>query len=311
MPKQHVKTSSSLAIAVKWTPVMTENGACFATNTVAIRDVAITKPDWNTTTEWPFKCQFTAVMCYIMFEVTIPTHFYVHSVYDVADSTDHPSTIYPSLNRFTELSVMETRAGDGVRQLSPRRRGCLYTDETEDSRKQVYSTHMCRLSCRSRLAVKLCGCRPFYYFFEGGTVCDTHGMWCLSQHVRELANFGGDRCSCSQQCQDSTFLENFSEDQFWDKGPFQGRGALRLTVQAPRTRYTREIVFHFQDLVVSFGGAAGLFLGASVISFVEIIYFLMETLLRIFTIKEAKHGIEMDPSPGTRGKFALFRIQLK
>ncbi|XP_045489633.1 uncharacterized protein LOC111000510 isoform X2 [Pieris rapae] len=150
----------------------------------------------------------------------------------------------------------------------------------------VYSTQMCRLSCRSRLALKLCGCRPFYYFYEAGPFCNPKGMWCLSQYSKVLANFGGIKCNCQASCLHAEFKEKFVEDKIWGKGPFQDRGALRLSVEAPRTRYTREIVFHFEDLVVSFGGAAGLFLGASFISFVEIIYFAMEKLFKFFSREE-------------------------
>ncbi|CAK1556031.1 unnamed protein product [Leptosia nina] len=285
MPELVIKTSSSQPLPLQWTPVMTESGACYITNSVAFADVALSKLRGNITNDLPVTCHYSAMVCYIIFEVTKTVHFYIHSPYDVAKTTEKASTVFPALNRFVELSVGETRAGSRVRDLSPRRRACRYTDEALLG-KQVYSTEMCRLSCRSNLALELCGCRPFYYFFEVGPSCTPSGMWCLSQHSRELANFGGIRCNCSAPCLHAEFKENFVEDQLWGKGPFQERGAIRLSVQAPRSRYIREIVFHFEDLVVSFGGAAGLFLGASFITFIEIIYFMLEKVFGMFSTDE-------------------------
>jgi acid-sensing ion channel, other len=41
----------------------------------------------------------------------------------------------------------------------------------------------------------------------------------------------------------------------------------------PIIRYKREVLFGFVDLLVSFGGIAGLFLGFSLLSAVEIVYY--------------------------------------
>ncbi|XP_022125657.2 pickpocket protein 19 isoform X1 [Pieris rapae] len=284
MPEFLMKISASQPVTYKWVPVMTESGTCYVTNSVATADLALIKLHPNSTHQ-PITCHYSDSVCYVIFEVTKTSYYHIHSPYDVAKMSDRTGKVYPSLNRFIELTVTETRTGHGVRELSSRRRACLYHDESEEGR-QVYSTQMCRLSCRSRLALKLCGCRPFYYFYEAGPFCNPKGMWCLSQYSKVLANFGGIKCNCQASCLHAEFKEKFVEDKIWGKGPFQDRGALRLSVEAPRTRYTREIVFHFEDLVVSFGGAAGLFLGASFISFVEIIYFAMEKLFKFFSREE-------------------------
>ncbi|CAH0730519.1 unnamed protein product, partial [Brenthis ino] len=280
LPEHRIKMGSSETLLQKWIPIMTEAGACYTINSIAVADVALVKPDKNNTLQAPTTCKYSSQSCYIMVESAAKIDYYIHSPYDVANVMVTPSTVYPSLNRYTELSSMETRTGLGVRELPPKTRHCLYTDEPVKPSRKVYSTHTCRQDCRSRLAQKLCGCKPFYYFYDDGPSCTPSGMWCLAAYSQTLANFGGIKCACSQQCLGSVFREISKEDQIWDRGPFQARGAVRFTVQAPRTRYTRHIVFHLQDLVVSFGGAAGLFLGASFISFVEIGYFLLEKLFR-------------------------------
>ncbi|KAL4714745.1 hypothetical protein ACJJTC_002604, partial [Scirpophaga incertulas] len=283
MPEFQTKATWSHVQPPRWFPVLTEAGVCYVTNSLAIADVAITNLSANDTSSFPVSCQASSQSCSVMLEVIANSTFYVHSPYDVADITGLKSQVFMSLNRVTELSVMETGCGEGVRELEPRRRGCLFVDEPVEEARQlgmrVYSTNTCRLTCRARLAIKLCGCKPFYYIYEEGPTCSPAGMHCLSRHTQLLITNGGVKCVCSAQCIEATISELTTVDEMWPMGPFASRGAVRFTVQAPRTRYTREIVFSFQDLVVSFGGAAGLFLGASFISFVEVLYFLAERLL--------------------------------
>ncbi|KAL0852802.1 hypothetical protein ABMA27_012607 [Loxostege sticticalis] len=287
-PDPQMKTTWSQSSVTKWIPALTEAGACYITNSIAAGDVAIVKPTANDTKNFPMTCKYSSLSCYVIMEIDREADFYIHSPFDVADITQLKTSVYASLNRLSELSVMETGCGQGVRELRVRRRGCRYADESPNEVNKVYSTNTCRLACRSRLAIKLCGCKPFYYNYLEGPVCTPAGMWCLSAHAQQLKVNGGVKCACSPQCLDATFREVVSSEEIWGKGPFSTRGAIRFTVQPPRTRYTREIVFYFQDLVVSFGGAAGLFLGASFISFVEIFYFGMERILGLVSRRTQK-----------------------
>ncbi|XP_059045005.1 acid-sensing ion channel 4-B-like [Achroia grisella] len=283
MPEFLVKPSWVHGLDIKWTATMTESGVCYVTNSVAIADTAIVKPNTNDTKQFPLTCKYSSLRCYVLLEITNDTLMFTHSPYDVMDASVPPTLSIPSLDRNIELSVSETRCGKGVRELSPQRRGCLYTDEPVQTGRKVYSTNSCRLSCRSKLALKLCKCRPFYYFYEEGPDCSPSGMWCLATISHRLVNNDGIKCSCTAPCLDAVYKDIFTSDQFWTSGQFMDRGSVKYTIQPPRSRYTREIVFHFQDLIVSFGGAAGLFLGASFISFVEILYFIFEKVIMLFT----------------------------
>ncbi|XP_053621728.1 pickpocket protein 28-like isoform X2 [Plodia interpunctella] len=298
MPKLQIKGTWSHGLDVTWIPVMTEYGACYGTNSVASADVVIVKPNPNDTKIFPLTCKYSSQRCYVLLEISSNATFFTHSPFDVADAMGPRALIYTSLDRNYELTVIETECGKGIRDLSPQRRRCLYTDEPQTSNEKVYSTNTCRLSCRAKLAESLCGCRPFYYPQAGSSRprCTPKGMYCLSKHTLTLVTNGGVKCSCSPQCQDAVFRDVAVSEQIWGKGQFAERGSIRYTVQAPRSRYTREIVFHFQDLVVSFGGAAGLFLGASFISFVEIFYFLFVRAVRSF-VKEKKGRVQLVEKP--------------
>ncbi|GBP86200.1 hypothetical protein EVAR_63976_1 [Eumeta japonica] len=67
----------------------------------------------------------------------------------------------------------------------------------------------------------------------------------------------------------------FSALQEW----FLGTNLQWGIVTYPRLRYRRDIIFGFTDVLVAVGSMAGLFLGCSVLSFMELIYFLT---LRLF-----------------------------
>ncbi|XP_048485844.1 pickpocket protein 19-like isoform X1 [Plutella xylostella] len=275
MPPLNMKTTWSSALSgrsAKWTPVMTEAGPCYATNSVAIADIALSKIDKNETKDYPFTCKYDDD-CYGGFEISARHDFNIHSPFDVADILTKPTPVFPTLKMKMLLSVTEAVCGAGVQDLSVRRRACLYIDEPTEDNKQVYSSNMCRRTCRYRLAMKLCKCKPYYYFYEEGAACSAAGMACLARSAGALVN---PACACPLPCLNAVFNELLVDNKFWTKGQPALYGDVRLTVQAPRTRYTREIVFHFQDLVVSFGGAAGLFLGASFLSFIEIFYFILE-----------------------------------
>lgn len=59
----------------------------------------------------------------------------------------------------------------------------------------------------------------------------------------------------------------------------------------PIIRYKREVLFGWVDLLVSFGGIAGLFLGFSLLSGVEIIYyFTMRAICMLYQNKVIKFG---------------------
>ncbi|GBP81947.1 Sodium channel protein Nach [Eumeta japonica] len=211
---------------------------------------------------------------------------YVHSPFDVPDLADEPSSMEQKVRRLVDLGVTETASGAGVRQLSVRRRRCKYNDEPTEPAYRAYSAALCARACRNRLAIRLCGCKPFLNFYEEGRPCSVKGMVCLSEHVAQLRAQA--TCACASLCRHATYKEISISDSSLKYSTFTKTGTLIYTVQAPRTRYTREIVFHFQDLVVSFGGAVGLFIGASFLSFVEVIYFFVERCVRVFGRRETQ-----------------------
>ncbi|KAJ8970655.1 hypothetical protein NQ317_016868 [Molorchus minor] len=107
--------------------------------------------------------------------------------------------------------------------------------------------------------------------------CNMTGLGCLNINYNDLAvlkpswaNRPGLYCDCLPSC---TEIE-LSVIRDAKKGISSEYAIVELSLERlPTERYKRNVVRGKLDLVVSMGGAMALFLGASILSFVEIIYY--------------------------------------
>lgn len=65
-------------------------------------------------------------------------------------------------------------------------------------------------------------------------------------------------------------LQEYDSRDEW----FLGSNLLWGLKDYPKMRLKRDVIYGFTDLLVYIGGMAGLFLGCSVLSFIEVVYFL-------------------------------------
>lgn len=117
-------------------------------------------------------------------------------------------------------------------------------------------------------------------------------MICIADHVSNITSIQGcERCELS--CANTVYeIEKLTKTYVWLTAFFscvQNTSIIfnirrNLETNAEKTvsieyltwpiiRYKREVLFGWVDLLVSFGGIAGLFLGFSLLSGVEIIYY--------------------------------------
>ncbi|KAG5898764.1 hypothetical protein JTB14_010974 [Gonioctena quinquepunctata] len=78
-----------------------------------------------------------------------------------------------------------------------------------------------------------------------------------------------DECSCLANCDEVIFVIEDTDSREW----FLGSNLQWGLKEYPKMRLKRDVIFSFSDVLVYIGGMAGLFLGCSVLSFIEIIYF--------------------------------------
>ncbi|XP_017782181.1 PREDICTED: pickpocket protein 28-like [Nicrophorus vespilloides] len=179
--------------------------------------------------------------------------------------------------KFTVLEVnsQSTWSPKSMRNLHISQRHCRFIDESNLKYSPVYSTKLCKIECRIEMALRLCKCLPFYYRnLHGSKICGIDGMMCLSQHDDQMIRLrdgdGNNLCQCEPNCNEDivTVLAGDSKDWIF------GCVAQIIYIFNIPVRYRRSIIYSLTDLLVQIGGITGLCFGLSVLSVMEVIYFL-------------------------------------
>ncbi|XP_069679711.1 sodium channel protein Nach-like [Periplaneta americana] len=180
------------------------------------------------------------------------------------------------------VKVNDIENDPAVRDIDIKRRSCRFADENFLDIYPVYSPSACEVNCRLKLQMKLCNCTNFFMpGVDKEYHCDIYGLLCLRSHVVELSTRKeslsskriGFYCKCEEGCTTKiiAFVRFLREIRSKKE-----TGITRLKLKMnnlPSELFKRSVVRGKLDLVVSMGGAAGLFVGASLLSFVELIYF--------------------------------------
>ncbi|XP_026475305.1 sodium channel protein Nach [Ctenocephalides felis] len=179
------------------------------------------------------------------------------------------------------FSVKETYTTSDASQLSISQRRCVFENEMTDfSKTEKYTFSACMRQCRIARCLEFCSCIPHFYPKTGNQrYCALDELTCIARSASLITTVQG--CNCQLGCHNRVYeLEKLGEPTFnasTDRSEQQLlRQNLSLELQFltwPMVRYKREVLFGWVDLLVSFGGIAGLFLGFSLLSGVEIIYY--------------------------------------
>uniref|UniRef100_A0A182NM14 Uncharacterized protein n=1 Tax=Anopheles dirus TaxID=7168 RepID=A0A182NM14_9DIPT len=198
-----------------------------------------------------------------------PTEMYIHVEQDVM-TTD--SSIHYVLREHdiisSSLSVEQVVASKALKQLSRLRRKCRLPGERL-THFGLYTINLCRINCRIEAALELCKCVPFFYNI-GKTSCTPAGLYCLSRN--HAGWYKSKNCTCQPLCESISFRQVLVKRKVLE----QANSKLETQIIYPRMRMKRDVLFDISNLIVSFGGAAALFLGCSFISFVEVLFFVLE-----------------------------------
>ncbi|KAL1508957.1 hypothetical protein ABEB36_003770 [Hypothenemus hampei] len=275
-------------VKFEWEFVITELGLCFTLNSMFSE---LLSPKLKSFKDFTMrnvknylKCHFLNGVCYARYDSdpSKPIMYYIHSHLDVIHATsDTPILVKKSEEYDVNYKLAETYSMDDIRYLTPNQRNCNFYDEPTTTNMLIYSTSICFMECRYRIAKDKCGCKPFFYNFFGkkGESCDLKGMLCLSK-ISYLFNQSSKLigCNCPQPCNLMVYLRQIPKKTIWNHQFFDERITFRWGLIPPTTKYHRKILFGIQELTVSLGGALSLFLGISFISVIETIYLICENL---------------------------------
>lgn len=158
-------------------------------------------------------------------------------------------------NASLDISMEVTSTEEQAKLFTPSTRGCIMPDEG-------LSHPECRMKCQKKIFTDELSCIPWWIKAESPLSCR------LSEYneiIKSRASF--DKCydDCPLHCNTTWYsIDEVREDST----------ITSITMrQFPLVRYKRKVIFGVLELIVSFGGIMGLFLGYSVLTTVELIYY--------------------------------------
>ncbi|KAG7308674.1 hypothetical protein JYU34_005896 [Plutella xylostella] len=268
-------------------PMDTELGTCYAINTIQGREINQIK--------LPMKSNQTTGPGAIKFDVLVTGNVYVLNEEEVPSLTTLGSdvlNVVPEVSHRRSITIRNIENDAGARVISPEKRKCRYHDENFLEVYRHYSYSACTVQCRKEAQLRLCNCTNF--FMPGvpeRLKCGVDGIMCLNANLNELSvlkakwsSRPGLYCDCLPSCTEAEISvvkdsKTSTTDDF---------STVQIELASlPSERYRRNVVRGILDLVVSTGGTGGLFLGASILSFVELFYIIF---LRPFCDVYSQHG---------------------
>ncbi|KAJ3617442.1 hypothetical protein MTP99_007159 [Tenebrio molitor] len=196
---------------------------------------------------------------------------------------------------------------DSVKMYNPKRRQCYFPTERHLKYFRIYTSLNCLMECLTNYTIHHCGCVNFFMPRENGTeICGTGSVECMryAESAMQMKNLerklnkpkrrkhkrrGKIDCDCLPICADLSYdVETSQTNWDWikqrtaDRQKHQNCSIERshmssLTIFFKSNsfiRSQRHELYGPTDFLANFGGLLGLFTGFSVLSLMEILYFL-------------------------------------
>ncbi|XP_063980457.1 sodium channel protein Nach-like isoform X2 [Diachasmimorpha longicaudata] len=245
----------------------------------------------------------------------LPTTGWVVTIFNPGDYPDNTSggvseaIVAPSSESFLELDVSSIYSENEIRPVSVNRRKCIFTDET-DASKTSYTYSDCIVDCRATAIWKACRCRPFFLpRRDSRKVCNTEDEPCLHAHkstwwsvlphtpdAEESLSYDkaiGDRneslkcTNCYPTCTDTRYylqmqatpLEPGRQYHTELLRSFQTKNQSILHIYFKKfgsVRLKQDMGYYWYELISDIGGTCGVFVGFSLLSIVELLYFIIQ-----------------------------------
>ncbi|XP_034664752.1 pickpocket protein 19 [Drosophila subobscura] len=213
-----------------------------------------------------------------------------------------------------------TTTDQRTRAVSPSVRRCIFADETDHPKYKnlpgfEYWFGNCRSKCHQEHVVNLCKCSPSVFFpvtdKDNFTVCKPSEFKCLydyrhtfSEERHPLENEYVDNpykesmiCDCFISCTQLIFDRVFSTSSLDNNDTETEAGTMRLDIFYQSgwfIQYQSNMRFTFVELLASFGGIIGLFLGASLLSAFELVYYFT---IGLYLYLHGQRKLDQQPPP--------------
>jgi hypothetical protein len=208
-------------------------------------------------------------------DVCSPLSFNVHSPFELPGSADDSETIMFDFGY--ELEVLITpeiiRTDEDLKSYGPHARGCYFPGERKLRYFQVYTRRNCEFECFSTLLKinRAVNCTPFYVIRDQESeVCDyRHKLDVDPQIILALRNIS--KCGCLDECESIKYKTEIMNHKLLNPNETIIDIKFKEVDVVPLKRYQP---FTFSNFLAQAGGMLGLFAGISMLSIVELSYFL-------------------------------------
>lgn len=217
----------------------------------------------------------------------------LHSPIEIPKMANFGFFVSPGLETKVVITPKISKASDLIRKVPVEQRHCIFADEANLSYYNIYSKKNCEMECSSKMTEERCGCTLYYMprtFDDGTVICNRKKASCYEKVLYNIANSDPDY-SCNF-CLPACFEVNYDREISSSK---LGTGGFMTSETIPSHDvdyihknvaivhiffndnayggYTKSELIGFTEFLSNTGGLLGLFMGFSVISLIEIVYF--------------------------------------
>ncbi|KAH8382451.1 hypothetical protein KR009_003602, partial [Drosophila setifemur] len=262
-------------------PLITPFGRCFMLN--SLQNNHRGSPHWLPTELDP--AHQTATMQLI---TRLPVQVNLMNAEDIPHTALTPIGVTvtdPGQEKFFQFRSENMENDPDVHEIEPKIRSCLFPEENlASSVYKAYSFSTCISDCARKLQMERCNCTHYIMNPMADPRypdCDLKGLFCLEGHgvVKPdakllLNNNKGykDSCGCLPSCNDGDLQAVYEALSVFDRSTTNRNITLSMPA-LPTDQYRRQALRTRLDVVVSMGGMLGLFLGASILSGIEFVYY--------------------------------------
>lgn len=119
--------------------------------------------------------------------------------------------------------------------------------------------------------------------FTDGTSCSPSGLVCLS--INSWPSKAMKSCRCPSTCSILIYIQNNLKRKNWaeeDEEVENKKSTVRYEILQEKIRYHRNVLFSYDDLVVSLGALGSFFLGYNFLNMARTVHFLLVITVKFF-----------------------------
>ncbi|XP_031635400.1 pickpocket protein 28-like [Contarinia nasturtii] len=177
-----------------------------------------------------------------------------------------------------------------LRGYTPTRRGCFFNTERELRFFKSYTQSSCELECLSNLTKTNCGCVKFSMPRDKSTkICTIFDIHCYIKTFDDYSRNSYNECNCLPDCATLTYdfevsqgRSSYTTSEISTSGTSSDDVNSKLFVTFKEQHFigkVRMAKYSYSGFIANCGGLFGLFMGISVLSVVELVYYFT---LRLF-----------------------------